>query len=113
MSDEATVIELPKDRVIFVPVVYTSWFSSGSWPYSAITKPYFGQSGLPKDTVKEDLNCLSGSGLKIGVGLETVKGDVTRDVITLNVSKCKASQSEYLLALAFESIRLTATDKKS
>ena len=113
VSNEATVLKLPKDKVIFIPIAHTSYYST-EWPYYQVTAEYVGDYGVKTNNEeKPNLNPLTDSGIKVYPKFVIQEDGELGMQITFDVAKCKEEDAAYYLALAFEATRLTIVDLRT
>ena len=114
MRSEGTVIKLPEDGYIIVPIPYLSGFSMPEKPYGAITRPHTMLS-MRENQGAWDSNLVSRTGIKIRSYCTFDGSKLKEELVTVDFSQFKATRYdpslEIIAEATLECIRRTATDK--
>ena len=114
MRSEGTVIKLPKNGYIILPIPYLSGFSVPEKPYGAITRPHTMLS-MRQNQGTWDSNLVSRTGIKIQSDCTYEGTKLKEEVVTVDFSGFKATDYdpslEVIAEATLECIRRTATDE--
>lgn len=114
MRSEGTVIKLPEDRFIILPIPYLSRFSMPEKPYDAITRPHQMLS-MRENQSEWDSNLVSRTGIKIHSYCAFEGSTLKEEIVTVDFSKFEATDYdpslEVIAEATLECIRRTATDE--
>ncbi|MES2922788.1 MAG: hypothetical protein V4819_14635 [Verrucomicrobiota bacterium] len=114
MRSEGTVIHLPEQGFIILPVPYLSAFSVPEKPYDAITRPH-SMLAMPLQHGDPDSNLVSRAGITIQSACMFEGDKLKEEVVSVDFSRFESKDYEPSLDViaeaTLECIRRTATDE--